>query len=214
MGDGGAGNTLRTAIIAPPDVFGLAPGAKRRTPLLLGYVVDVARRVGGAFRVGPGDNILALVDVRHLARLYASLVGDALRRLGRASQGAAAAAVEGVVDAGSGLEMWGPKAYYFIETQELTWRELMGDMVVPALKRHGDEAFAAWDRGQFEVISLEEVKSHIMARFGGLEGAEVWSGHVAENMAVTMRTRGSRAAALFGLRPEDATLDIERDIKA
>ncbi|KAL8307523.1 hypothetical protein RB593_006082 [Gaeumannomyces tritici] len=160
MGDGGAGNTLRTAIIAPPDVFGLAPGAKRRTPLLLGYVVDVARRVG------PGDNILA------------------------------------------------PKAYCFIETQELTWRELMGDMVVPALKRHGDEAFAAWDQGQFEVISLEEVKSHIMARFGGLEGAKVWSGHVAENMAVTMRTRGSRAAALFGLRPEDATLDIERDVKA
>ncbi|KAL8376924.1 hypothetical protein RB595_007853 [Gaeumannomyces hyphopodioides] len=210
-GDGGAGNTLRTAIIAPPDVFGLAPSAKRRTPLVLGYVVDVARRVGGAFRVGPGENILALVDVRHLARLYAGLVKNALWRLERVSKGAA---VDGVVDASSGLEMWGPRAYYFIETRELTWREFLGDMVVPTLKKHGDEAFAAWDQGQFKVVSLEEIKSHIMARFGDMEGAEVWSGHVAENMAVTMRTRGSRTAALFGLRPEDALLDIERDVKA
>ncbi|KLU85164.1 hypothetical protein MAPG_04194 [Magnaporthiopsis poae ATCC 64411] len=110
--------------------------------------------------------------------------------------------------------MWGPKAYYFIETQELTWREFLDDMVLPALKKHGDEAFAKWEPGQFKVVTPEEIKSHVMARFEGVDGAEVWSWAIAENMAVNMRTRGSRTAALFGLRPGDSHLDIERDVKA
>lgn len=208
----GAGNKLRTAIIAPPDVVGLGPSVKRRTPLIISYVVDVARRVGGAFRVGAGENILAFVDVRHLARLYVGLARDALRRLEQTTSSSSGSDAES--GSGGEPEMWGPKAYYFIETQELTWREFLDDMVLPALKKHGDEAFAGWEHGQFKVVTPEEIKSHVMARFDGVEGAEIWSGHIAGNMAANMRIRGSRTAAVFGLRPEDARLDIERDVGA
>jgi hypothetical protein len=146
--------------------------------------MDVIRAVGGPFTVASGRNVMSFVDTEVLAGLYVCLVEDALRY------------VAGGVDAVPDENVWGPRAYYFAATLEMSMREFNNQYLVPALKR---SAAAAWlKKEETTELSVDEVCEVVMRRFGDAAEAGLWSRHIAKVFGTSMRTRPTRASRYLG----------------
>lgn len=100
---------LRTAIVAPPLIYGTSNnkhGARARSGPSQ-YVVDILKR-GRGFYIGVGKSRWNTVHINDLARLFVLLVEQALQDGGHAS--------------------WGSESYYFAEDGDVTWVHFATDV--------------------------------------------------------------------------------------
>ncbi|KAK3324528.1 hypothetical protein B0T19DRAFT_231973 [Cercophora scortea] len=178
---------LHTALVSPCFVAGVSPSQTHPTPLVYPDWLGVMEAVGGGLVIAEGANRTSFVDVKHLAGLYVRLVGDALSQLREEGSRPFTTA--------EGVQIWGPRAYYFGVNGEMTLRELMEDHMVPSLEKHG----VPWLKTkEIQEVSLDRITEAIFARLGGVEGAELWSSHLAEAFGVNMRVKGTRAEKALG----------------
>jgi hypothetical protein len=186
--------------------MGASASASHPAPLVCPDWLYVARRLGGGFVVGEGTNVMAFVHVRELAALYAALVADALA--GLEARGPPTSSGEAGARA---VETWGPRAYYFARGLEVTTARFMEAHLVPALRRHG----APWAQAEgTQAVTLERATELVLERLGGVEGAELWSGHIAEGLAANMRLTCSRAERALGVGfSEGGDAGIDEGIK-
>ncbi|KAK0619563.1 hypothetical protein B0T14DRAFT_537317 [Immersiella caudata] len=175
-----ASQTLRTAIVSPSFVLGRSPSRTRTAPIILPYLLRAVRDIGGGFVSGEGKNVTAFVDNQVLAEIYVALVSDALR----------------IIDGGQVRdEVWGPKAYYFASSLELSFREFVEGYLLPSLKRCGGNKLLR-NEGIKEV-SQEDLTALVIGNLGGIEA--LWSRHIAEGFGTAMRVRPSRAQRYLGI---------------
>ncbi|KAH9883279.1 hypothetical protein F4778DRAFT_737687 [Xylariomycetidae sp. FL2044] len=193
-----AANTafLRTAVVAPCWVMGASPSsATHPTPLTFPDLLYIVKALDAGFTIAKGVNRASFVDVRELGRLYAALVGDALRRLlaaGEHQQEGARDETETEEEA----EAWGPKAYYFGENMEASMREFMRDHLVPALRASGDAA-AYPSTDEIKEITIDVALDAVLGRLG--EGAKASSNRWRVLVyGANMRARGTRAQKALG----------------
>ncbi|KAK3312249.1 hypothetical protein B0H66DRAFT_644513 [Apodospora peruviana] len=187
---------LHTAIVSPSFITGISPSAKRPTPLIFPDWLHVVKTLGSGLVVNGGLNRSTFVDVRQLARLYVCLVGDGLERLSSASKANGQHEKNATGTTSDVVETWGPRAYYFAASLEVSMREFMTDILLPALKKHG----APYIKSTTDLKNLRGTNTAadiIMERHGAGLGAELWSGHIAEGFGVNMRVRGTRAEKVF-----------------
>ncbi|KAK4223580.1 hypothetical protein QBC38DRAFT_512307 [Podospora fimiseda] len=176
--------SLHTAIVSPCFVIGKSPSKSHRTPITFPDLHHVTRSVGAAWSVGPGENLVSFVDTFELANLYVLLVEDALEVIGDDTQ--------------LRREVWGEQAYYFGESgMEISFRGFMQKEMIPAMKMN--EGSKGWIKEDgVKELELEDAVQRIMTRMGGVEGADLWSRHIAEGFGTAMRIRASRARKYLG----------------
>jgi hypothetical protein len=186
-----------TATVSPPWVVGVSLSQAHATPLTFPDLMQVISQHGSGFTVCEGENKTSFVDVNALAKLYIALVNNALEVLD--SGGSAA------VD----HNIWGPQAYFFFVSFEMSFLEFIRDEIVAALKKYEIPILKSMDIKQ---LSLKEATAAVMSRQGA--GGELWSGHIAEMFGVSMRLRGTRALKYLGLRSTDDPLVFEKSVAA
>ncbi|KAI9832025.1 MAG: hypothetical protein M1819_004569 [Sarea resinae] len=98
------GNRVRTAIVAPSDIYGRGTGPGKKESFEIPLYVDEALKLGHAFFVGPGENVRSTVHIADLANFYVRLVAEALDPAGNG----------GVAD-------WGPDGYYMVTSDEFSF---------------------------------------------------------------------------------------------
>jgi len=142
-----ASPTLHTAIVSPS--FVMRPTSRaHRVPIILPYLLRAVRDIDGGFVSGEGKNVTAFVDNAVLAGIYVALVADALRAI-RGGE---------VND-----EVWGPRAYYFASSLEVSFREFMESYLLASLKRSGEEGLLKSD-GIKEMPQEEIAKDPVAER--------------------------------------------------
>ncbi|KAK4184943.1 hypothetical protein QBC35DRAFT_454755 [Podospora australis] len=190
-----------TAIISPSFVVGKSPSVTHKLPIIFPDLMHVVRQSGGAFIVDAGENFTTFVDTQELAQLYLLLVKNALEHL---------------LDTNSTPEeeAWGPRAYYFADSLEVTFKDFMVSHLVPLLKKQTD-----WiKKNEVTQLSLETVVKSILGRVvsaagGEFEGANIWSRHIAEGFGTAMRISGGRARKYLGWKT-DGRVDFEEAVRA
>ena len=219
---------IKTAIISPCFVVGRSPSATHAAPITFPYLLRAIRDLGGVgFVCGRGWNVTSFIDTTVLAGLYVALVGDALRILGSASASASASTSisgavngngnvngdgdEGVNGNGNGNmeevvditehEIWGPRAYYFASSLEVSFREFVERWLLPSIKRcsagDGDGKEGLLKSEEIKEMPQEEVTSLVLGNLaGGVEA--LWSRHIAEGFGTAMRIRPERARRFLG----------------
>ncbi|KAK0652627.1 hypothetical protein B0T16DRAFT_387858 [Cercophora newfieldiana] len=172
--------TLHTAVVSPSFVVGRSPSRSHTAPIILPYLLRAVRDFGGGFVSGEGKNVTAFVDTAVLAEIYAALVTDALR----------------IIEGGEvNNEVWGPRAYYFASSLELSFRGFMEKHLLPSLGRCGGEGLLKSDG--VKEVSQDEITSLLVGSLGGVEA--LWSRHIAEGFGTAMRIRPSRAQKYLGV---------------
>ncbi|KAK4450272.1 hypothetical protein QBC34DRAFT_461650 [Podospora aff. communis PSN243] len=175
-----ASATLHTAIVSPTFVVGRSPSRTHTAPITFPYILRTVRDVGGGFVSGEGKNMTGFVDNQVLAEIYVALVADALR----------------IIKGGDvNAEVWGPRAYYFASSLELSFREFVEDYLLPSLKRCGGENLLRND--EIKEIAQEDLTAMVIGSLGGIEA--LWSRHIAEGFGTAMRVRASRAQKYLGV---------------
>jgi nucleoside-diphosphate-sugar epimerase len=170
-----AASKVNVAVISPVLVYGLSPSIEHPFPLVTGEVFKAVSALGTGFTVSTGKNILSHVHVLDLARLYLLLLSSALKAQLSNSE--------------ADEDFWGPEAYYFAASGEISFAEFMREMV-RVLKDYG-------------IIENEEIKQidvHQGAKASGATGeghaADSWAMHIAIGFGIDMRCRSSRAGRL------------------
>jgi len=207
-------NKLHTAVVSPCLVTGVSPSVTHSSPLTFADLMHVCKALGSGWMVGAGVNQTSFVDVNELAKLYVSLVQDAisLLRAGPRSDNSSDiynGAANGKAD-DKRLDAWGPQAYYFTPNIEMSWQEFMAKHIVPALKKY-EAPFLKSET--IKQLSKTELTDLIFSRFGGVVGAELWSHHIAEGFTVNMRIRATRAEKLLGVKWSGGDAGIEEAVK-
>jgi hypothetical protein len=160
--------------------MGRSPSRTHVAPIVLPYLLRAVSDIGGGFVSGEGKNVTAFVENQVLADIYVALVSDALR----------------VIDGGEANdEVWGPRAYYFASSLELSFREFVEDHLLPSLRRCGGDKVLR-NEGIKEVAQ-EDLTALVMGNLGGVEA--LWSRHIAEGFGTAMRVRPSRAKKYLGI---------------
>lgn len=180
---------LHTAIVSPTFVAGISPSVKRPTPLVFPAWLHVIKNLGTGVTVNGGQNKTNFVDVNKLAELYVLLTGDALEQIASSS-----ATPKGPT---TKLDTWGPKAYYFGASLEVTFHKLMADIFLPALKKSGAPYFDSDTPKIKDMDDVEKIVAMTKTLYAAQPGGEIWASHIAEGFAVDMRARGSRAEQVF-----------------
>lgn len=98
------GDSVKTAIMCPPDIYGPGRGPGRTRTVYFPAFIAETKRLGYAFYSGNGENTRSWVHIEDLARLYLRLV-------------------EAAVAGGNGAD-WGAQGYYFASTQEASQKEV------------------------------------------------------------------------------------------
>jgi hypothetical protein len=170
-----AASKVNVAVISPVLVYGLSPSIEHPFPLVTGEVFKAISALGTGFTVSAGKNVLAHVHVLDLARIYFLLLSSALKAQLSNSQ--------------AEEDLWGPEAYYFAASEEVSFAEFMTKMV-GILKDHG-------------VVENEEIRQidvHQGAKASGATGegqaVDSWAMHIAISFGIDMRCRSSRARRL------------------
>ncbi|KAK4161163.1 hypothetical protein QBC43DRAFT_346837 [Cladorrhinum sp. PSN259] len=194
-------SSLHTAIISPSFVIGKSPSRNHAAPITFPDWHHVTRSTGGGWTIGPGANMTTFVDTADLAELYLLLVKDALPILN-----------ESTAHAVIREEVWGPQAYYFAGSFEVSIREFVEKEMIPALKRN--EVTKEWIKYDgVKELGLEEVVNGILTRLGGTEGADLWSRHIAEGFGTSMRVRGRRGGRYLGWKT-GGKVDLDAAVSA
>ena len=172
---------VNVAVISPVLVYGLSPSIEHPFPLVTGEVFKAISALGTGFTVSAGKNILSHVHVLDLARLYLLLLSSALNAQLSNSQ--------------PEENIWGPKAYYFASSGEISFAEFMEEMV-RVLKEYGI----------VENEGIRQIDVHQGAKASGATGeeqaADSWAMHIAIGFGIDMRCRSSRAGRL-GWNPKE-----------
>ncbi|KAI9736994.1 MAG: hypothetical protein M1834_000583 [Cirrosporium novae-zelandiae] len=111
---------VNTAIISPGSVYGIDP-LTEHPPMTFPWILPIARQLHTGFTISEGINIVSLVHLYDLARLFLLLVSNALGEY-RANVPQS--------------EIWGPEAYYFAAAYECSFRDFM-TAILPLLKERG-----------------------------------------------------------------------------
>lgn len=104
-----AGRDIRTLIIAPSLIYGRGLGVNPDS-MQIPWLIDVARRTGGAKHIGPGENIWSNVHITDLVELYRLVLEKApscafyYAENGENSMREAAAAIGRLLGFGGGTE--------------------------------------------------------------------------------------------------------------
>lgn len=191
-----AAPTLHTAIVAPGFVVGRSPSRTHAAPITFPYLLKAVRDIGGGFVCGEGKNVTAFVDTAVLAEVYVALVADALR----------------VIEGGEAHgEVWGPRAYYFVSSLELSFWEFVEDHLLPALKRCGGEGLLN-NSDSIKEIPQKEITDLVIGSLGGVEA--LWSRHIAEGFGTAMRIRSSRAKKYLGIDTDKGLPTLDDAVRA
>ncbi|KAK4465169.1 hypothetical protein QBC42DRAFT_262191 [Cladorrhinum samala] len=194
--------SVHTAIVSPSFVVGKSPSKTHKPPIIFPDWMHVTRAAGSGWTIGPGANHTTFVDTQDLANLYLLLVKDALSII-RDGEPAAVRP-----------EVWGPEAYFFGDTLEISLREFTEKHLLPALKRNGAGHWVQdGEGGGIKELMLEDVVDCIMTRVGGTEGANLWSRHIAEGFGISMRVRGRRGREYLGWKTSDG-VDLDEAVRA
>ena len=192
---GAATDTLKTAIVSPVMVMGLSPSKTHPCPLTFPDYLWVVEKLGCGYTIDKGLNQTSFIHVNDVAKLYSHILSSALRELGVSLPpqfAPTAASLE------TGVEIWGPRVYYFASGPTISWKDFLGQHILPSLKTHNADFFASSPSETLKEISISEATGIIKERVGSFEGADVYSRHIADSMGTTMRTRASRAEKAFG----------------
>ncbi|KAK3348799.1 hypothetical protein B0T25DRAFT_546548 [Lasiosphaeria hispida] len=188
-----------TAIVSPSFVVGRTPSRSHNPPITFPDLMHVVKHVGGPFTVAGGRNVTGFIDTENLADLYIRLTRDAMRHL--------VGEKTGVPDD----NIWGPRAYYFASTLEISFRDFNEQYLVPSLRRVGAEAFL--ENGPTQ-LTVAEVVDIIMERHGGGVAAELWTRHIAEGFGTAMRVRGTRAKKFLGFEAVEGLPGLDDAVRA
>lgn len=212
---------LHTAIVSPPYVTGLSSSKTHPAPLTFPDIFHVIKTLGAGVTVAEGTNRTTFVHVRELAKLYVSLVENALGRLAKPSdddyktpESGEEEKEEEPVHGGDGdVAVWGPEAYYFAANLEISFHDLMGDILLPAIKKHEKgEPSILKSSSEIKQVPIQTVVDAVLGRLGGVDGAELWSSHIADGFGVNMRIRGTRAEKALGITWQGGDAGLEEAV--
>ncbi|KAL1865032.1 hypothetical protein Daus18300_007379 [Diaporthe australafricana] len=204
-----ASAAVHVAILSPVGIGGISPSLEHPVPLTTGPLLSTARAFGSGFQIAEGENESGWVHALDLARAFLLLVDNALEALAGGGGGGGATAQQPAEPAG--FPLWGPKAYYFVRAEDVSFHDLQAALA-PALHRCG-------------VIPSGEIKSvtHIQAARALLAGSteldpdaplpppDSWAMHLATWYGINMRVRSERLAAL-GWKPLEKSVLEDWDV--
>ncbi|ORY56832.1 uncharacterized protein BCR38DRAFT_450167 [Pseudomassariella vexata] len=192
-----AAQEINIAIISPGGVGGLSPSIEHPTPITTPGILLTARAFNSGFQIDEGQNRHSWIHVLDIAEIYLKLIGHALD--GNAT-------VEG-------LQLWGPEAYYFATSEEISFADFITGLV-PVLHKHG-------------VIQSTEIKpvSVIDAARASIWGKDYkpdaapppedsWAMHISILYGINMRIRGSRMFKLGWMAERGSVVDTFEDVIA
>lgn len=199
-----ASTAIHVAILSPVGIGGISPSLEHPVPLVTGPLLSTARAFGSGFQIAQGENESGWVHTLDLARAFLLLIDNALDAL--AAAGATAQPAEPV-----GFPLWGPKAYYFVRTEGVSFHDLQVALAT-ALHRHG-------------VVASGEIKSvtHSQAARTCLAGStefdpdaplpppDSWVIHLATWFGINMLVRSERLGAL-GWKPLEKSVLEDWDV--
>lgn len=178
-----AAGDVNVAIISPGFVGGLSPSIEHPTPITTPAIFSTARAFKSGFQIAQGENTHAWIHVEDLARMYIVLVDNA------------AAALAGKTLDPPPFDIWGPDAYYFGTSEDISFGNFITSLV-PVLKEHG-------------VVESTEIKSVTVteAARASIAGSDYdpdapppaldsWAMHIAIMYGINMRVRASRMQKL------------------
>ncbi|KAH6866268.1 hypothetical protein B0T10DRAFT_524624 [Thelonectria olida] len=110
----GASN-VNVALVSPTVVYGRSVSTENQVPITIRDIVATARELSAGFTINRGANFLPYVHVDDLADIYARLFAHATK------------------EAASDARIWGPHAYYFATSEELSFAKYM-EAIVKVLK--------------------------------------------------------------------------------
>ncbi|KAK4217564.1 hypothetical protein QBC37DRAFT_414747 [Rhypophila decipiens] len=190
---------LHTALVSPTTVVGVSPSLKHPTPMVFPDWLHVVKTLGAGVTVNGGKNKTNFVHVKTVAKLYVLLAADGLAR---ANGGAGAAASS---SSSSKPETWGPKAYYFAGSLELSFHDFMAEFLLPALKEYGVGAPSYFDYSNTNTTTpkiqdlpdVSNIAAIIGPRYASFPGGDIYTQVIAGAFAINMRATGSRAEQVF-----------------
>jgi hypothetical protein len=177
-----ASPTLHTAVVSPSFVVGKSRSLTHSAPTIFPYLLKTVLALEGLFVSGEGKNVTTFVDNAVLAELYVALVSDALRIMNG-----------GEVD----NEVWGPSAYYFAASLEVSFREFVENYLLPSMKRCGMEEWHKSDG--VKQVAQDELTRAVLGNLDEKSLQALWSRHIAEGFGTAMRIRPSRARKYLGV---------------
>ncbi|KAK4548808.1 hypothetical protein LTR36_008581 [Oleoguttula mirabilis] len=125
------GEKLKTAIVCPPDIYGLGRGPGKTVSAYMPAFLEASKRLGAPFYTSDGTNTRSWVHIEDLMTVYLKIVK------------AAAAGGEGAD--------WGREGYYFASSQEASQIDI-AKAASKMLKSNGMPETA-----EPKAISLEEI---------------------------------------------------------
>lgn len=146
---------MRTVVFAPPMIYGKGDGIKKWS-YGMKMLADAIQKRGRSFKIGEAKNVVSGVHVKDIADMLLFFAEDALEEGGKVE--------------------WGERGYYFADTGEYVFGDLV-DAVTKEMYKRG-------------LIESEEIDS-ITA-----EEANVLRPWASIIFGTNMRTRGSRLKAL------------------
>lgn len=147
-GGGGGGGAVKTAIVAPPTIYGFGRGPVNTTSMQVPALVRYVLAHGYAPVIGEGRAEWDHVHVRDLSALLTALVEAAIA----SSQGQNKDQDQ---DQGQDAELFGPRAYYFCESGTHVWG--------PVAARIGQEAVR---QGFLKEVLTREVRVDELSLLG------------------------------------------------
>lgn len=178
-----AASDVNVAIISPGFVGGLSPSIEHPTPITTPALFLTARAFKSGFQIAQGENKHAWIHVYDLAKMFIVLVDNAIMNL------------LGNTPATVPFEVWGPEAYYFGTSEDVSFGKFITDLA-PVLKENG-------------VITSTDIKSVSVteAARASVAGSDYdpdvpppapdsWAIHIAIMYGINMRLRASRIQKL------------------
>ncbi|TQN74108.1 hypothetical protein CSHISOI_01305 [Colletotrichum shisoi] len=170
---------VNVAIISPGFVGGMSPSIEHPTPITMPAILLTARAFKSGWQIAGGQNTHAWIHVLDLARMYMILVGKA---------------IDGVCES-EPFPIWGPDAYYFGTSEDISFRKFIKHLV-PVLKKQ-------------RVIESTEIKSVSVAEAAraSIAGSDydpntppppldTWALHIAIMYGINRRIGASRMKRL------------------
>jgi nucleoside-diphosphate-sugar epimerase len=146
---------------------------ENQTPITIRDIVNTVRELSAGFTITKGENFLHYVHVDDLAAIYVSLFADAAK------------------ETASDVRLWGPDAYYFATSEELSFVEYMRE-IVKILREKG-------------VISTDVIMK-VGPESDDSDRAIVNTTAAIHEYGTKLRVRSSRAETLFGWKEKQPSV--------
>lgn len=163
------------------------------------------RHLNSGFTISSGKNIWGHVHVKDLAQIYILLLSQALKPLASERNGVTnGQAQKGSSSDGSTPKIWGPEAYYFASSQELSFLDLQTSMV------HALKKFSVLENENITQINVTKAEKATGAAEN--DDPQSWGRHIAAGCGINMRVLASRASSIGWVPKEVGILDTMEDV--